>query len=61
MVGILDAQDEKQTPETKKNVLKKMRCLSFRSIAAYPAAKIEDWKLRKLEDLQNLKIIRLEN
>ena len=33
MVGILDAQEEKQTPETKKNVLKKNRCLSFNSIA----------------------------
>ena len=32
MVGILEAQDEKQTPETKKKVLKKMRCLFFKSM-----------------------------
>src|SRR5688572_26313940 len=29
MVGILEAQVEKQTPETKKKMLKKMRCLFF--------------------------------
>jgi hypothetical protein len=32
MVGILDAQDEKQNPEMKKKTLKKNRCLFFKSM-----------------------------
>jgi hypothetical protein len=32
MVGILEAHDEKQTPETKKKMLKNVRCLFFKSM-----------------------------
>lgn len=34
MVGILEAQVEKQTPEMKKNMLRNMRCLIFAAISA---------------------------
>jgi hypothetical protein len=36
MVGILDAQVAKQTPERKKNTLRKSRSLSFDSVSILP-------------------------
>jgi hypothetical protein len=40
MVGIRDAQLEKQNPERKKRILRKNRCLCFRSIPAQIDANI---------------------
>jgi hypothetical protein len=42
MVGILEAQEEKQKPDRKKNTLRKKRCLFLGSIVTPCRAQISD-------------------
>jgi hypothetical protein len=50
IVGILDAHEEKQNPETKKNTLRKKRCLSFRSMLPNSPTKVARLGERKRKD-----------
>ena len=52
MVGIRDAHVEKQTPERKKNMLRKIRCLSFDSAAIPPGYPSETNVVRRLKNIQ---------
>ena len=46
IVGILEAQLEKQIPERKKNTLRKIRCLLLESMLPEFGVKLENWKIR---------------
>jgi len=52
MVGILDAQVEKQTPDRKKNTLRKIRSLSFDSAAILPECPSDTNVVRRLKNIQ---------
>jgi hypothetical protein len=52
IVGILDAHVEKQTPERKKNTLRKIRSFSFDSVATPPGYPSDTNVVRRLKNIQ---------